>query len=176
LVSLLTAISLCGGGFDAAGVHSALAADLPVTTSLTAGDFVASFSGDDASLSFEVTFDPLLGSFTSGGGWIPLGTGGKGTFGVIGMVQAGGTFAGHVVYIDHDTGFTFQSTSITDYIPGCTSVIQGTFGNLGAFSVIVTDNGEPGTADTFTIVATGYQGAAGILGGGDIQAHGPSCP
>jgi hypothetical protein len=116
------------------------------------------------------------GSFVNGGGWIPV-AGGKGTFGVVGGTQPDGTPAGHLVYIDHGVGsLTVQSTSITS--GGCTIQGSGTsnFGPVN-FIVTVTDAGEPGTSDTFSITVSGAisYSAAGRLGGGNIQAHRLTC-
>src|SRR5438093_5159246 len=47
---------------------------------------------------------PPTGAATSGGGWITLSSGGKGTFGMIGGTQPTGGTMGHFVYINHDTG------------------------------------------------------------------------
>jgi len=41
------------------------------------------------------------------------------------------------------------------------------------FTAVLTDNGEPGTKDTFAIqISNGYQ-ATGALAGGNIQLHRP---
>ena len=116
------------------------------------------------------------GDATTGGGWIPV-AGGMGTFGLVGASD--GTPKGHVVYIDHGTGFSLQSTSITEFIPGCTSTISGTAnGGSVTFQVTVTDNAEPGAgSDTFSIdvPALGYT-RSGTLDGGNIQVHRMRCP
>jgi hypothetical protein len=125
------------------------------------------------------------GSFTSGGGWIPAPTAGKGTFGVFGE---DGTTRGHLVYIDHNIDLRVTSTSITTVITaGCQTQIQGqgdsnTFGPVG-FTVRVTDSAEPGTgSDTFEIEVTSggtlvYTAGPALLGGGNIQVHPPqTCP
>src|SRR5438046_9591175 len=74
--------------------------------------------------------------------------------------------------------FSLQSTSITDFIPGCTSTISGTAnGGSVNFQVTVTDNAEPGAgSDTFRIEvpAPAYIGT-GTLGGGNIQVHRMRC-
>jgi hypothetical protein len=85
---------------------------------------------------------------------------------------------GSLVYDDHGVGFSMKSTSIAGFVPGCTATFQGAgTSNLGdvVFTATATDNGEPGTSDTFTIAATGYSGNSGTLGGGNIQVHG-TCP
>lgn len=91
---------------------------------------------------------------------------------------------GHLVYIDHAFDVTVQSTSIT-FNGTCTFSGTGT-GTIGGvsgpvnFTVSVTDNGEPGTADTFEIHVTGavqYNSSFGpvLLSGGNIQAHNLPC-
>lgn len=121
-------------------------------------------------------------SSTSGGGWIPVGIEGMGTFAVSAKVQDDGTFAGHLVYHDHAAGFSMKSTSILSYMP-CTGVIVGVgesdIGPVQYFA-IAQDNGEPGTADAFTLAVFDAEedliySATGLLGGGNIQGHGPAC-
>jgi len=120
------------------------------------------------------------GDATTGGGWIPVTGGGKGTFGVGAAYRPDGSLAGHLVYIDHDINLTVQSTAMTDFLPGCTSQIHGTATANSApvtFNVTVMDQGEPGTADTFSIEVPelGYI-RSGTLGGGNIQVHRMHCP
>jgi len=119
-------------------------------------------------------------SSTTGGGWIPA-SGAKGTFGVHGGLDSTGTPTGHLVYHDHGVDFRVESTAITGAsTTGCTTTITGTGnGGLVHFTVTVTDNGEPGTQDTFQIDvldAVPAYSAGGILGGGNIQQHRPPCP
>jgi len=142
----------------------------------------------DAQIDCQAGSSPT-GSSTSGGGWIPLTPSGKGTFGVIGAIQPNSLFAGHLVYIDHNTNFSVQSTSVTSFTPGCTSQINGDGTSSGTsvhFTVTVQDNGEPGSTDTFSINVTDLTNvpiysASGTLGGGaggggNIQAHRLRCP
>jgi hypothetical protein len=170
-VILIGAVSAWVSGF-------AVAADLPVTTSGTASSYSVSFPGDDASLSFEVNTDSL-DPFTSGGGWIPTPFGGSASFGFVAGIQADGTPRGHLVYIDHDIGLRVQSTSITSFSPDCRTISGDGDSSFGPvhFLATVTDAGEPGFGDTFTIEVAGPVGyfAAGTLAGGDIQAHGSTC-
>ncbi len=116
------------------------------------------------------------GDATTGGGWIPA-SGATGTFGFVASTD-GTITKGHVVYIDHGMAFSLQSTSITDFIPGCTSTISGTAnGGSVNFQVTVTDNAEPGAgSDTFRIdvPALAYI-RTGTLGGGNIQVHRMPC-
>lgn len=174
----LSGLLVSGGG--SLGVQQARATDLPVTSLVTATSYSVTFSGDDADLSFEVNTGSLV-ALTSGAGWIPVATGGRASFGFVAGAQQDGTILGQLVYIDHDIGLRVRSTSITSFTPGCASTITGagdsTFGPVN-FVATVTDGGEPGTSDTFSImVTTGVPYASsGVLSGGDIQAHGLTCP
>jgi hypothetical protein len=113
----------------------------------------------------------------SGGGWITgTPTGGKGTFGMNAGIRENGTFSGSVSYMDHASRMKIKATSITAYGEGSTANgrrIEGTAEVDGVagytFVLEVTDNGEPGSDDTFRIgVSNGYE-AGGTLGGGNIQ-------
>ena len=114
---------------------------------------------------------------TRGAGWIFSGLGDRATFALSVAVQSDGALRGHLRFIDRSVGLTVESTSITSFTPGCTSTLSGTadssFGPVN-FTVAVTDNGEPGSSDTFTIEVTGSitYTVAGVLGGGNIQASG----
>ena len=120
--------------------------------------------------------------FVTGGGWIIAETsGGKGTFGLVAGNRPDNSSMGHLVYIDHAFDVTVQSTSIT-FNGTCTFSGTGTGTMAGVsgpvnFTVSVTDQGEPGTADTFEIHVTGtfqYDSSLGhsvLLSGGNIQAH-----
>src|SRR2546426_4395200 len=124
---------------------------------------------------------PPTGAATSGGGWITVSTGGKGTFGMIGGTQPAGGTVGHFVYINHDTGLAGQSTSGGTFNAGRTSFLSGsrTSGSGPVdFSVQVTDNGEPGSADTISITISGsaLDNQGGTLMGGNIKVHRPHCP
>ena len=95
-----------------------------LTISSTATSFAVTFSGDSADLSFVAPVDPISPS-TTGGGWI-LVAGGKASFGIVGRINPDGTIGGNLSYEDHGMGFKVKSTSITDFVPGCTSTITGT--------------------------------------------------
>ena len=177
---LLGGLAACGSGAEMSSLQQSLDVDVDglLTISSTATSFAVTFSAADADLSFVAPLDPSSDS-TTGGGWIPVG-GGKGTFGFA-VDTNNTTLRGHVSYEDHGTpGVKLQSTAITDFIPGCTSEIDGTGTGNGlpvTFNVTVTDHGEPGTSDTFSIVIPelGYS-RSNTLGGGNIQAHSPACP
>jgi hypothetical protein len=127
---------------------------------------------------------PLTSSAsTTGGGWIIV-PGGKATVGFVAGLASDGSVRGHLQYEDHGGGFSLKSTEIVAFFSaGCQATFSG-FGDAGLveFTVEVTDGGEPGISDTFSIQAAGagvplgtyFQ--SGILGGGDIQVHGPTCP
>ena len=88
--------------------------------------------------------------------------------------------SGHVNYVDHGTGLHVRSTDITAYIivNATTRRIEGTAvlddGTTVTFVVIVTDNGEPGTSDTFSISLSNGYSASGTLVGGNVQVHTPA--
>jgi hypothetical protein len=117
------------------------------------------------------------GDFVTGGGWI-TGTpsGAKGNFGVAGGDRKQGLW-GHLNYIDHGNGMHVKATSITGYaiLDATTRQITGS-AEINAqsgftFVVVVSDKGEPGRNDTFSIsLSNGYH-AAGNLIGGNIQLH-----
>jgi hypothetical protein len=71
-----------------------------------------------------------------------------------------------------------KSKAVTAYtvIDATTRQIEGLAeinGQAGyTYEVVVSDNGEPGTADTFQITLSNGYSAGGTLGGGNIQLHG----
>jgi len=117
--------------------------------------------------------------FVTGGGWIVDANGDKATFGVSGGIK--NTFWGQLSFNDHN-GTKIKSTQVTGYayINATTREIRG-FANVNGvngvkYIVTVSDNGEPGRGDTFSIVlvgasvSTSYR-ASGTLTGGNIQLH-----
>jgi hypothetical protein len=119
-----------------------------------------------------------VGDFVTGGGWITgTPTGARANFGVAGGIKNDGLW-GHLTYIDHGSnGIKVKGTSVTSYeIMGSTwrrikgmAEVDGV-GDIG-YTVDVTDAGEPGRDDTFSItLSTGYS-ASGKLAGGNIQLH-----
>src|SRR5713226_6074517 len=120
--------------------------------------------------------------FVTGGGFI-IGTpsGAKGNFGVGGGIKNDGSLWGHLEYIDHGpNGPKVHGTGVTKYVVLSTNTreIDGTAQVNGqdgfTYKVVVTDKGEPGTNDSFSIqlLPSGYS-AGGKLGGGNIQIHHP---
>jgi len=126
---------------------------------------------------------PPVGDFVTGGGWITGPSGARANFGVAGGIKNGGLW-GHLTYIDHGTGMKVKGTAVTDYVAtGSTSRhISGTAEVNGVsgigYTVDVTDAGEPGRDDTFSITLSNGYGASGKLAGGNIQLHAKSdaCP
>jgi hypothetical protein len=125
--------------------------------------------------------NPPVGDFVTGGGWITeTPSGDRANFGVAGGIKQGGAW-GHLTYIDHG-GPKVKGTGVTGYeVTGPLSRrITGTaeVDGVGGFTytVDVTDNGEPGREDTFTIeLSNGYR-ASGTLTGGNIQLHAKPSP
>ena len=125
-----------------------------------------------------------VGDFVTGGGWITGPSGARANFGVAGGIKHGGLW-GHLTYIDHGSnGVNAKGTGVTSYeVTGPTSRrISGTAEVDGVsgvgYTVDVTDAGEPGRDDTFSITLTNGYSASGKLAGGNIQLHakpGP-CP
>jgi len=138
--------------------------------------------------------------FITGGGWIITPTGGKGTFAVSGGVRHD-VPSGHLEYHDHSLGINVHGTGILNYGPTETEVVTTTRmiqGNAEVngqggymYTVVVSDNGEPGVGDVFTISLTGPPPPMGFggytagsdlmrtpvitLGGGNIQLHTKCC-
>src|SRR5256885_3393329 len=115
--------------------------------------------------------------WVTGGGWIEGlgGPGTKATFGFVAGPGGGSSMRGHLTLKDHGTGDTVHGTVINNFTE-CSSgqsQFDGTDTNNNGFVVEAGDNGEPGTNDTFTI--SGAYSNSGLLGGGNIQAHGYSC-
>jgi hypothetical protein len=120
--------------------------------------------------------------FVTGGGWISLGSS-QANFGFnAGFKPNSTTPEIHFNYIDHDTGMHMKATSIDLYVVGSTPTTRHMEGSASVdgqdglhYSIDVTDNGEPGTADLFGLTLSNGYSAGGVLLGGDIQLHRP-CP
>jgi hypothetical protein len=121
---------------------------------------------------------PAAATSTTGGGWFT--SGGKDTFGFAANVQ-GSDIAGHLEYKDHGLALTVHSTLITSITTtGCTTTFTGTADSSSGpvtFQVDVTDAGEPGSTDSFSInVPELVYSRSGTLSGGNIQVHDHTCP
>ena len=116
------------------------------------------------------------GDFVTGGGWIPLPSGAKGTFGVAGGFNG----FGHLEYIDHGTGMNVHGTGVTSYVITGTQTrhIEGTAtvnGQSGFTYAVDVKDDDAGGVDAFAIrLSTGYV-ASNNLGGGEIQLHKANC-
>lgn len=115
--------------------------------------------------------------FVTGGGSISGSDNSKSTFGVSGGMKHN-KFRGNLSFQQHGrNGMKLKSTSITGYttIDNVTRSIEGVANIDGkgtfTFKCIVSDNGEPGSDDFFSLeVSNGYN-VSGILKGGNIQLH-----
>ena len=108
----------------------------------------------------------------TGGGTINV-AGGIGSFSFIVQRQAStGQLSGHLQYFNHASGAQVQSDTITSLtINGNTATFNGICTVNGipcTFTVNVTDNGEPGTTDTFTISVDAGPTEGGTLRSGNI--------
>jgi len=118
--------------------------------------------------------------FVTGGGWIRTPSGDRGTFAIAGGIKNRGLW-GHLSYHDHGTGMKVKGTGVTAYeVTGLTTRhIEGTAevnGQPGyTYKVDVSDNGEPGRNDSFSLTLSNGYTAAGNLVGGNIQLHKPRC-
>jgi hypothetical protein len=151
---------------------------VPITGEVLAEVVISSAHADIACAACA----PPAGDFVTGGGWI-TGTlsGARANFGVAGGIKQAGNW-GHLTYIDHGDGTKVKGTGVTGYeVTGEFSRrITGTgeINGVGdyTYTVVVTDNGEPGREDTFAIeLSNGYR-ASGTLVGGNIQLHAKPSP
>jgi hypothetical protein len=118
--------------------------------------------------------------FVTGGGFITLPSGEKGTFGMVGGQKANG-LQGHFTYIDHGTGQKLTGTAVTAYASGATATerkvtysgdVDGTPASILA---TVSDNGEPGGGvDGFKVSSAPYSASGPTITKGNIQLHQPS--
>jgi len=110
------------------------------------------------------------------GGWI-TGTpsGARANLGLVARDPAAPS--GSVNYVDHGDDIHVKSTGITAYtiVDDTTRQIEGTATVNGVetvtFVVVVTDLGEPGTSDTFSITLSNGYSASGTLEGGNVKIH-----
>ena len=115
-------------------------------------------------------------ALVTGGGWIDV-PGGKASFGFTAYrPEAGAPVKGHLRFRNHATGDTIDSVEINDLLVyGSNATFTGLIdiggGALGPFTVRVSDQGEPGSGDTFRILAGTGSSAGNTLGGGNIQIH-----
>ncbi|MEK7704599.1 MAG: ice-binding family protein [Myxococcota bacterium] len=120
--------------------------------------------------------------FVTGGGWIALPDGAKGTFGATGGIKHDELW-GHLTYVDHGAkgskgrDMKVKGTGVTAYtvIDAMTRHIEGTAAINGAdgftYALELVDNGEPGRGDMFALWLSNDYTASGYLVGGNIQLH-----
>jgi beta-propeller repeat-containing protein len=117
---------------------------------------------------------PAVGK-VSGGGAIEV-TGGIGTFDFVVQRQADdGSIQGALQYVNDASGTTVRSVVFDSLaISGDMVTVGGTCTRNGAsctFTLRVTDSGEPGTNDSFTIAVDAGPPEGGTLRSGSIQIH-----
>ena len=116
--------------------------------------------------------------FVTGGGYITLADGSKGTFGMVGGMKPNG-LQGHFNYIDHKTGQHIKGTTVTDYAILSPTERRVTYtgtvdGAATTIVVRVSDNGEPGgNVDTFSVSSPLYSASGPKITKGNIQLHQP---
>jgi hypothetical protein len=142
----------------------------------TPGAFQTTFSGgfSDVFVAKITEAEVPPGPFTArvtGGGTINV-AGGIGTFSFIIQQASTGELSGRLQYINHASGARVRSVSYNSLlIVGNTATFDGTCTLNGApcmFTVNVSDNGEPGTTDTFTISYSPPTTDGGTLRSGNI--------
>jgi hypothetical protein len=115
-----------------------------------------------------------VGKITGGGSISAAGN--IGTFGfTVQRKSLGAPIQGDLQYVNHATGAKIHSVSFSSFVvTDTTATFAGTCVNNAApctFTVNVTDNGEPGNADTFSISVSGAPAEGGVLRSGNIQIH-----
>ncbi len=117
--------------------------------------------------------------FVTGGGFITPPSGGKANFAVAGGIKNKGLW-GHLEYKDKGASLSVHGTGVTAYtvLSATTRHIEGSAevnGTPGfSYQVDVSDNGEPGRADVFSIRLSNGYAAGDTLQGGNIQLHKPT--
>ena len=108
----------------------------------------------------------------SGSGGIDV-AGGTGTFDFSVQRDTTGALTGALQYVNQVTGAKAHAEKVTGLvIDGQTATFTGTCTTNAApctFAVSVTDNGSPGTNDSFSISVSGGSAEGGTLRNGDIQ-------
>ena len=116
--------------------------------------------------------------FVTGGGWIAVGNG-RDNFGFnAGFKPNSSTPSVNFNYVDHNTRAHVKASTIDGYVAiGPTSRrFTGTAtvdGQVVGYTIVVTDSGEPGSDDTFSMTLSNGYAVSGTLQGGNIQLHKP---
>lgn len=126
--------------------------------------------------------------FITAGGYVKKDDGQHANYGVHGGCKHG-NFWGHLNFEDHELKYHITSTEITGYLfdpdrPNTRDICGWARTNMNEtvrFRVSLTDNGEPGTSDTFGLIIdragtphTGdrfYRVSTRTVSGGNIQLH-----
>ena len=154
-----------------------------VTASLnfptTTGAFQTTYGGgpDDAFVAkiINIVLPSTSVGKVTGGGTINV-TGGIGNFGfIVNNQSTTGPVTGDLQFKNHASGDKVHSATFTSLtISGNTAAFSGTCTNNSVpctFTVNVTDNGEPGTNDSFVISISGGPPQGGTLRSGNIKIH-----
>lgn len=117
--------------------------------------------------------------FVTGGGQVTGANGQRVSFGMVGGQKPNG-LSGHLNVVDHGSGGQhIQGTTLTNYevIDATTRRLTYTgtvSGTPATIVVVVSDKGEPGTADTFKVTtSTGYNATGAPIARGNLQLHTP---
>jgi len=114
----------------------------------------------------------------TGGGSIPV-AGGFANFGFVVQQKKDGRIKGKLQYKNHASGTKIRIREFTSLlIVGKTATFagSGTINRVpGSFTVTVTDKGEPGRNDQFSISISGGPTEEGTLRSGNIQIHEKNC-
>ena len=165
-VALGIAVDLLGRAYIAGSTQST---DFPITP----GTLQASNGGWYDS--FVVKIDAASIGKITGGGSITV-PGNIGSFGfTVKRAAPGAPIQGDLQYVNHATGAKVKSVTFSSLsIAATTATFSGTCLNNGVpctFTVDVSDNGEPGDTDTFSISVSGGATEGGTLRSGNIQIH-----
>lgn len=148
-------------------------ASFPTTRGAFQTKFGGSFADAFVAKIGNVELPSEASGMVTGGGSIDV-PGGTATFGIIVQQHTtNGPITGEVQYVNHASGTQLHSLTVTSLaFSGNTATFSGTCTNNGApctFTVVATDNSEPGTTDTFTISVSGGPTEGGTLRSGNIQ-------
>jgi hypothetical protein len=140
----------------------------PVATA----DVVISHTHSDINCNGTVQPPCPVKDFVTGGGQITR-NGEKVSFSVHGGVNSDGSFRnGGLNVVDHGSRTHIQAKELDAYSdPNPTSTSRRLHFADGNWTVNVADNGEPGTADTFSVTNGSYSASGTPITHGNIQLH-----